>query len=990
MEIKQYTKKSLAMFVSMLMCMAIILPSCFAEGQNAIYNGMENYVLKMTSDPSTSDPSGFGDPSSDGRVWVDKSVETNQDNFNVTLSALAQEYPSNTGKIDPETGKFEPCNTAADVLLILDITSSMTKKDMAKEDTKGEMMRIEGLVEAANRALHTIFSANENNRVMVYVYGKECNEFMPLAHYKTGEANNGEATYIELTNLSDSDFTVKTSENLKKKNPETGEYESYSKSQNKIQWTYTQKAIKVAMKGFINATSPESPPEEFIKPYVMLLTDGGSTAAKDIWYSSQYEGNEIVDEWDTTITPEPREDSVNKNALNVLAGAYMKKQVDAHYKELNDAVEWPTGKSKPDTKICFYSIGLGGEVQNKFPVVFLNPREGIGAVGTANGTGTDIDSIATLDKTTSVAPFDPSNSLYYPLSEELRKETKDDAIDIAAAMSNYMAGFPEYKELKNYCFPDEYRSFLIMSEKKLNDAFEKLSEDVSEATRTSSSPFVPCEVDPYETEDPAPPSSFVTFMDKLGKGMQLDESVTPKIILNGEEIEGHLINPGSLSDKMAWEWADKNISMDYDKSNNIVTWKIPTNQLPLYKIVNDDSKTASHSYQPSEPIRLKYCVKKQATEEAETPIYTNSWIGGIIDTIKSFFTPAFNNPYYYKGVIGKETPEQKLPDTVEKEENTTKTAENVESTSSDQEGNLTVWLGNNGSISRVASLEKSADKSEVPLGKESTVTYTVKVENISDEPLKNIVVKDVSTPVCEKINLRLPEGVTLTGDNIFTISEIPEHSVCEIIYDVVLNPSEITDSYKNTATIIEVDGQGDLDVSSDKTTTDITVIESYTATVDVYLDDVLTDMDKIPDEDDKLYLKVGDLYQELVKEDTGTYICENLMPGVYEIYVGDGEGNYKNTNVSVDLRNGDGFAELRYYTPKPDPDPPEPTPDPEPDPKPDPEPNPKPKPHTKKTDGVHSLLPILTGDPNHDMICCLSAILLTCTLGFMLTKQNKK
>ena len=71
--------------------------SVLANTPGVQMNGLNNYVVELSSDPSTSArPSTFGTASDDGRVWADKSVFVNSTQFDITLSALALEYVRTT------------------------------------------------------------------------------------------------------------------------------------------------------------------------------------------------------------------------------------------------------------------------------------------------------------------------------------------------------------------------------------------------------------------------------------------------------------------------------------------------------------------------------------------------------------------------------------------------------------------------------------------------------------------------------------------------------------------------------------------------------------------------------------------------------------------------------------------------------------------------------------------------------------------------------
>ncbi|MDL2302397.1 hypothetical protein LJC58_08585, partial [Lachnospiraceae bacterium OttesenSCG-928-D06] len=123
-------------------------------------------VVNMKADETTTVPNngtlgvtgGFGTEASDGRIWTDKSVVVNDtnDNFEVTLSALAQQYESS--RANAANGSGGGSSVAADVTFILDMSSSMDKNDVTFSG--GKYTRVEAMVRATNHAIAIIMEAN--------------------------------------------------------------------------------------------------------------------------------------------------------------------------------------------------------------------------------------------------------------------------------------------------------------------------------------------------------------------------------------------------------------------------------------------------------------------------------------------------------------------------------------------------------------------------------------------------------------------------------------------------------------------------------------------------------------------------------------------------------------------------------------------------------------------------------------------------------------
>ena len=85
-------KKSLSW--AMALCMVLtLLPAMRANALAADAAGSGRFLVSIEADPSTAAvPGDFGAAAGDGRIWTDKTVAVNGGTFDVTLSALAQEY----------------------------------------------------------------------------------------------------------------------------------------------------------------------------------------------------------------------------------------------------------------------------------------------------------------------------------------------------------------------------------------------------------------------------------------------------------------------------------------------------------------------------------------------------------------------------------------------------------------------------------------------------------------------------------------------------------------------------------------------------------------------------------------------------------------------------------------------------------------------------------------------------------------------------------
>lgn len=144
-----------------------------------------------------------------GRIWTDKSVseddvsfdgvsgsqavKNDDEDFLVTYSALATSQTV--------TGK---ANVPVDVVFVIDNSNSMD------ENIDRNQTRLEATVEAVNTSIKTIMDSNEESRVAVVVYGSSAYELLPLNHYSP--MSNGD--YIRVSgdfsgdNSSSTNFTA--------------------------------------------------------------------------------------------------------------------------------------------------------------------------------------------------------------------------------------------------------------------------------------------------------------------------------------------------------------------------------------------------------------------------------------------------------------------------------------------------------------------------------------------------------------------------------------------------------------------------------------------------------------------------------------------------------------------------------------------------------------------------------------------------------------
>lgn len=205
---KKFAKRSL----SILLCLVMLLTYLPAGGTIRVQAvGEQSGVLssRLTADSSTLHAwrdTAFNpfDLTTEhaGGVWTDKSVikaedasavfvdkngnplgiTANANNFLVALSAL--------GANSVVAGQ---ASTPTDTIFVLDVSNSMS-------DDSDDLTP---MVTAANDAIHSLLTANKDNRVGVVVYSTEVKILLPLDRYtpvEKGYGNNKTTAYIEVSN----------------------------------------------------------------------------------------------------------------------------------------------------------------------------------------------------------------------------------------------------------------------------------------------------------------------------------------------------------------------------------------------------------------------------------------------------------------------------------------------------------------------------------------------------------------------------------------------------------------------------------------------------------------------------------------------------------------------------------------------------------------------------------------------------------------------
>lgn len=392
------------------------------------YAGVGDYTVMLQADPKTNiPPADFGTVAANGKVWTDKSVEAINNRFEVTLSALAQEYIS-------ESEQSTISSTAADVVMILDLSASMQRNNLTLDNVT--MTRTKAMVKAVNEALEIIMRSNKNNRVLIYTYQSNSsgsapvtNQLLPLGHYTNTDwaesdvFSNNSGKYFNYS-AGNSSGVISSSANLKK---DGAAFQAASLST--ASGTCTQHGILKGLQTLATAIGQENKSVDR-KPYVLLFTDGAPGNATKTWYDSS--------STDCSFSHE-NNGTAEISALSILSAAYMKNVLNTAYQTYN-------GK---DIGIEWFNIGLGVN-SNELGTFFLQPWT-------------------------------------------LQNATTENAEDILSNITTYTSG--RYSAYSSYATAYSYTvdSYLVNSGDDLENAFIELAEKIEEETKVITSPIISVE-----------------------------------------------------------------------------------------------------------------------------------------------------------------------------------------------------------------------------------------------------------------------------------------------------------------------------------------------------------------------------------------------------------------------------------------------------------------------------------------------------------------
>ncbi len=826
-------KRVLAAILLVVMTLGLLPATALAAGET----GAGSYVVRLEADATSAKPADFGTLEADGRVWTDKNVSANGANFDVTLSALAQEY-LRTGTTTTAS------STAADVLLILDITSSMNKADVDGN------YRYIAMVAAANKAMQTILDANDNNRVMVFLYGNNNVQkvFLPLDHYTTTSTYSesdlagygGVKKYIYYaTSASDPKFSITVDSNTKNSSNVTGTAIHANQGYNGT-GTYTQLALDTGIEALRSTIGAETYSLKRT-PYVMLLTDGAANMANPEWWNvspSSYTGLSGS--------------TAQGAAATILTANYQKDQLTSAYRTYNTSNSWAG-----DT--VFFSVGLGGDIPGDANVsAIVNPAEAVSTVVTQIGT---------------------------------------------YAQNGVTAGNIDYSSNYIYTTANEsgsgYYSYTATGMNELNRAFSDLAGLVEEATRDVATPIAGSST-----------GGSIVFTDVLGEGMKLRGAPKLGTVTGSGTATGNTtayaftgytstVSYNSETRTLTWTLPADELPLIIfaNRKNPAPGTYSNSNQSPIqlkYSVELANSVSLTGTYY-SNAFNETGSTKTAKSTAVFTPTGDN----------KYYFDNVTADALAPEGYTS--TPKTSFA-AIAKAANITDTAENASTFSLDATSKLlTATLGNNGKLSVLAGIAKTVSPtSGVVAG--DTLTYTITVNNLTSSPLADVVVTD-TIPTGLAVGTINNGGTNTSGMISWTITSVPENGSSSVSFTATIPADAVGGkNYTNTAKITSISGDI-LDSPAVSSPVTSTVTPRYNTIVDLELND----SDWV-DSGKSLSLGTDEASPTLVSILTaasGTNNYTAVVPaGTYRIYAGEIDTD---VTVTVS-DSGSNTATVDYYT----------------------------------------------------------------------------
>lgn len=769
--------KKMNQFFALLLTIAMLvgmLPT-IALAASAAQTGLNNYVVELSSDPSTSTrPSTFGKASDDGRIWTDKSVAVNGTQFDVTLSALAQEYVrTSTSQVREQA--------AADVALVIDLSSSM------------DAARVTNMTNAVNKAIEKIMSANRQNRIGLYYFSTVANSgtLLPLASYYTTATGDGSDAANRYVSNSGTDF--KRVANVTQK-PLTGtETKTTATTVNVAGGTATQYGLYTAINAVtadIKGRTKKSTDAERI-PYLLLFTDGEANRAYPNWYNDLTNTSTGSSGRGTELSGSGASGTADIAALTTLSAAKLKDQLSQAYQTYN-------GNTKDS---IWFNIAFGPTEGNNLATALLKPTS-----VTSTSTGTLKTVLTSLDNYTTKSSTVPAADKKYGPN-----------------------GNPGYQYAQDYIY------FVDLNDlTNLNKAFTDLTGLVEAATQEKIIPFEQTSAsgEPLNlvVNDVLGAGMELKTAPKMGAVTGVAKPSTGTVTSYGFADLETTVEYNSATREVKWIIPPKEVPLiafsdrksptpgNYSNPNQLpvqLTYTVGltaaySSDTPLYSSEYEGAATPTTRFIPVEDNPYYYTGISTVDDKI---VSTRKAIGSGSNDItpsvpkSSNTTGTATETYAYKwGVEG---------------------TDNV----------FVTDLGNNGKIAPKMKIEVSPTSSSVAAGDKAT--YLITVTNLTGDNISNVIVNNAAPSGLTFVTGSIKEDGAAKSSATFpyTVSSVPANGSVALTFEAAVpsNAASGTQYINDVATITSVGGSSlstPATVASDK----VTVAATFSPSVTVKLD----------------------------------------------------------------------------------------------------------------------------------------------------------
>ena len=575
---------------------AFALVASFATGATLLF-GQSNavYANENTTDASTA--MGFQETFNNnstqysGRIWTDKSVDTNasygnhdfaiedDEDFLVTFSAL-----SSTQTIRSETA------SPIDVVFVLDFSASMTwgVNSTTVSNPDGLDSRIKYLVDSLNNAIDTLVNANDNNRIGIVTFNRIGSEFMELTSAADIKAKNiSNKQYLELTHFSgtheqdNGQSTVINHINGQSRNTD---------SKTNIQFGLN-KAMQ--MLNAVQDTTVIIDGKEVQRiPNVVLMSDGAPTTISESasgtnqwWDELDYNYKESINGGDSIGWGDNKAAWSANGMLPMMTASYMKEVITDKYFKNNTY----------NQSMNIYTIGFSTNYQTDQMVELANLV---------------LDPVNNFDN----AQNSNVSEIKY-IYDAWNRYSSNLPITIHYVEESYKEG--ERPDVQNYTLVHPNTGFDIDTLKyntayyaaedsdSLNDAFNSITNSMIDQGKA-----------PTEITGSVTNSGYITFVDTLGDYMEVKN--VKGLVIGNQFFEGTYKNgvisfTGHYSNNIygSQNLANLKINVTEESGRQVLTMQIPASLIPLVldRIDLDAAGQVTNQEEASMyPMRLIYSV----------------------------------------------------------------------------------------------------------------------------------------------------------------------------------------------------------------------------------------------------------------------------------------------------------------------------------------------------------------------------------------------